>query len=85
MMKKFEERPSGVCSAKMVFELDEDKIVSIVVENGCEGSSRGISALARGMKIEEFINRCKGIDCKGKGTSCPDQMASILQRYLDGK
>lgn len=84
-MKRFEQKPTGVCATKMVFEIEGDRIHSIETVNGCEGSSRGICALARGMRVEEFIERCAGIDCKKKRTSCPDQMARILSRYQNGE
>ena len=32
--------------------------------------------------IEEAITRLKGIDCKGRGTSCPDQLARALEAYI---
>ena len=83
MTRTLESKPCGVCSTKMVFELDGDTICSITTYNGCNGSSKGISALAAGMRIEEFIERCDGIVCERKKTSCPDQMAKILKRYLD--
>ena len=50
---------------------------------GCMGNQAGIRALTRGMKIADVIERLKGIDCGGKGTSCPDQLARALQSYLD--
>ena len=33
---------------------------------------------------EEAIRRLKGIDCGGKGTSCPDQLARALTEMLNG-
>ena len=32
---------------------------------------------------EEVIKRLKGIDCGGRGTSCPDQLAKALEQYLE--
>ena len=29
--------------------------------------------------IDEAIKRLKGIDCNGRGTSCPDQLAKALE------
>jgi hypothetical protein len=34
------------------------------------------------MTVEEAVGRLRGIDCKGKGTSCPDQIAKALARAL---
>ena len=41
-----------------------------------------LSALVKGMKAEEVIKRCKGIDCSGRGTSCPDQLALALGEMI---
>ena len=34
------------------------------------------------MKVQEYLERCKGINCAGKGTSCPDQLARALEEAL---
>ncbi len=39
-------------------------------------TSRVFPALVKGMKAEEAIARLKGINCGGRGTSCPDQFAA---------
>ena len=43
------------------------------------GNTQGVGALAVGMKKDEIIARLAGIDCKGRGTSCPDQLARALK------
>ena len=35
--------------------------------------------LCEGRKIEDVIGLLEGIDCKGRGTSCPDQLARALK------
>ena len=32
------------------------------------------------MEVKEAISRLEGIDCNGKGTSCPDQLAQALKQ-----
>lgn len=72
-------RPRGVCSMQIKFEIDDDKIVrNVKFLGGCNGNSKGISALAEGMNATELIARLRGIDCNGKGTSCPDQLARAV-------
>lgn len=72
-------RPRGVCSMQIKFEIDENNIVkNVKFLGGCKGNSKGISALAEGMKSDELIKRLRGIDCNGKGTSCPDQLARAV-------
>ena len=33
------------------------------------------------MNIDDIISKLEGIDCRGKGTSCPDQLAQCLIAY----
>ena len=41
---------------------------------------QGISALVKGMKVEDAIDRLKGIRCGFKNTSSPDQLAIALSQ-----
>ncbi len=76
-------RPQGVCSMEMTVELENDVINNVQIKGGCPGNSLGVSSLVKGMKIEEAIKRLKGIDCRGKGTSCPDQLAKGLEKIKE--
>lgn len=76
--------PQGVCSTQIIVEVEDGIIKKLVVENGCYGNLQGISKLVEGMKVEEVIKRLEKIDCRGRGTSCPDQIAKALKR-LDGE
>jgi uncharacterized protein (TIGR03905 family) len=61
----------------------EDGILTHVdFERGCSGNLIGLSRLAEGLPAREVINRLKGIRCGLKGTSCPDQLATALEKYL---
>ena len=42
---------------------------------------QGIAKLVKGMRVHEVISKIKGIDCRGRGTSCPDQIAKALEEY----
>ena len=77
---------SGTCSRNIDFEILEDGTIGRVMFNGgCHGNLQGIAALVKGMKATEAIERLEGIDCKGKGTSCPDQLAKALRKALASK
>ncbi len=76
-------RPQGVCSQEMRVEVDEQGVIQkMEVLGGCSGNLQGISALVRGMKAEEAIQRLKGIRCGFKPTSCPDQLAKGLEKAM---
>lgn len=70
--------PKGVCSQAIDIELDGDVIKSVVFTGGCSGNTQGVAALVQGMQIDDAIQRLEGIDCRGRGTSCPDQLAKAL-------
>lgn len=73
--------PKGVCSRKMIIEVENDIIKNLTVIGGCHGNLQGISSLVKGMPVDEVIKRLDGIDCNGKGTSCPAQLALALKQY----
>lgn len=81
MRETYKYKPTGVCSTEMIFELEDGVIENLEVINGCNGNLKGISALVRGQKIEDVIDRLEGITCRSKLTSCPDQIAQALKSY----
>ena len=73
----------GVCSRKTIVELDDAGIIKdIKIIGGCHGNTQGLMSLLVGMKAEDAIGRMRGIDCNGRGTSCPDQVANALEAAL---
>lgn len=59
---------------------DDDVIQQVAFLGGCNGNLQGISRLVAGQKIDDVIARLNGIDCGGKGTSCPDQLCRALEQ-----
>ena len=80
-MKTVNYTPKGVCSRQIQFKLDGDVVRDVKYTGGCNGNLQGISKLVEGMKIDEVIEKLEGINCNGKGTSCPDQLAKALKAY----
>ena len=81
-MFTFSFRPRGVCSQRMDITIEDDRIVSLQVLGGCDGNLQGISRLIEGMTIDTVIQKLSGINCDGKGTSCPDQLSKALEQAL---
>ena len=75
--------PRGVCSRRMVIEVEDGIIRSLQVEGGCHGNLQGISRLVEGMPVEEARRRLEGVRCGMKSTSCPDQLAQALRQYQE--
>ena len=73
----------GVCSRAITLEIDDDHIIkSVNFMGGCNGNTQGVASLAVGMKAEDVIGRLRGIDCGGRGTSCPDQLANAIEEAI---
>ena len=75
-------KPEGVCSREMIIEIENGVIKSLNILGGCDGNRKGIAKLVEGMKIEDVIEKLKGIECGYKGTSCPDQLSIALEKYI---
>lgn len=83
MKKEYVYTPSDeVCSQEIYLRVDADSdiVEEIRFTGGCHGNTQGIAALVKGMKREEVIARLRGIRCKKKSTSCPDQLARVLEQ-----
>lgn len=78
MMYQYKTR--GTCSQMIEFDVENDVIRSVQFYGGCAGNTQGLSALLRGMKVDDAIERLQGIQCGMKGTSCPDQLARALKQ-----
>lgn len=73
----------GVCSKSIDISIEDNIINEVLFIGGCNGNLQGISRLVKGMKVEEAIERLKGIKCGLKNTSCPDQLATALEIILN--
>jgi len=71
----------GTCSSAIDVEVKDGIIESVSFMGGCNGNLKGISALVKGMNVEDAIARLEGIRCGFKTTSCPDQLAQALKTF----
>lgn len=69
----------GTCSREIQFEINDGILSKVSFVNGCNGNLQGIGSLVEGMKVTDVIKKLKGINCNGRGTSCPDQLARALE------
>lgn len=78
-MNQFTFRPQGVCSQLIEIETEGNIIQDVRFTGGCNGNLQGISALLKGMTVENAIDHLSGIHCGFKDTSCPDQLSRALK------
>ena len=79
---QYEYKTKGTCSQRIFFDIEDGKVKNVQFVGGCNGNLKGIAALVEGMDADEAIRRLEGIDCNGRGTSCPDQLANALESAL---
>lgn len=77
---KYEFIPHGVCSRKIILDVEDGIIRDVEFIGGCNGNLKGISTLVKDMKVEEVIEKLSGIKCGMKSTSCPAQLAEALKQ-----
>lgn len=75
----------GTCSRAIDINLDEatGTIRSVRFTGGCNGNTKGLTALVEGQKATDVITRLQGIRCGMRPTSCPDQLAEALTEALE--
>lgn len=76
-------KTQSVCSRSIDIDIEGDVVTSVKFNGGCAGNTQGVANLVKGMKVSEVIERLEGIRCGFKPTSCPDQLAKALKKYLD--
>lgn len=81
-MPKYTYKTRGTCSRQISFDLEDGKVKNVAFVGGCNGNLQGVSALVEGMEAKKVISLLENIDCNGKGTSCPAQLASALKQAI---
>lgn len=81
ILETFTYKTKDVCSREISIAVQDGILTHVSFKAGCNGNSSGIGRLVEGMPVETVIEKLKGIDCDGKGTSCPDQLSKALQEY----
>ena len=71
----------GTCSSAVDFEVENGIVTNCRFIGGCDGNTNGVAKLVIGRPVDEIIHLLDGVDCRGRGTSCPDQLAQALKEY----
>lgn len=78
-------KTSGVCSSTINIEIEDNIVKNVEFIGGCSGNLLGIGSLVTGMTVDEVITKLQGIDCRSKGTSCPDQLSKALMAWKENQ
>ncbi|WP_293736715.1 TIGR03905 family TSCPD domain-containing protein [Phascolarctobacterium succinatutens] len=72
----------GVCSRKITFDIVDGKLHNVQFEGGCPGNLLAISKLVEGKDALEIAELLAGNDCRGRGTSCADQLSQAIKANI---
>ena len=75
-------RTRGTCSREITFDIEDGVVHNVHFQGGCNGNTQGVSLLVEGMPAAEVVKRLSGVNCNGRGTSCPDQLAKAVAEAL---
>ena len=81
-MKEYKVKTMGVCAKEISFALDGNTIHAVHFEGGCPGNTQAIAKLLEGTDASRAVSLLKGNDCRGRGTSCADQLARAVESAL---
>lgn len=76
-------KPKGVCAREMQLDIEDGILRDAKIIGGCDGNRQGVCALVKGQKAKDVMEKLRGIDCRGRGTSCPDQLSKAIAACLE--
>ena len=78
----YDYQTEGTCSQIIRFDLEDGRVSNIRFFGGCDGNLKAIGKLLEGQDAENAVRILKGNDCRGRGTSCADQLARAVEEAL---
>ena len=75
-------KTTGTCSREINVTVEDGVIKECTFVGGCNGNTKGICQLVKGMKVEDVIAKLEHTKCGPRPTSCPDQLAQALKQAL---
>ena len=78
---EYDYTPRGVCSRNIHVEVEDGIVKNVIFTGGCSGNTQGVAALAKGLNVDDVIERFIVFKCGAIPTSCPAQLANSLQEH----
>lgn len=71
------------CSTNIKLDIEGNVVRNIVFTGGCNGNLKTIPILVDGWTVEQIEEKCKGITCGRRPTSCADQLAHAVREAYE--
>lgn len=73
----------NTCSTAIKLEIEGNIVKNIAFTGGCNGNLKTIPILVDGWTVEQIEEKCKGITCGRRPTSCADQLACAVREAYE--
>ena len=73
----------NTCSTNIKLDIEGNVVRNIVFTGGCNGNLKAIPVLVDGWTVEQIEEKCKGITCGRRPTSCADQLAIAVRKAFE--
>lgn len=75
---KYSYKTKGTCARQIDLEINDDIITNVKFYGGCDGNLKAIPILVDGLTVDQIVEKCSGIQCGFKNTSCADQLSRAV-------
>lgn len=72
-------KTENTCATNIKLDIEGNVVRNIVFTGGCNGNLKAIPLLVDGWTVEQIEEKCKGITCGRRPTSCADQLAHAVR------
>ena len=79
----FNYKTKGTCASEISFDIDGNVVRNIRFTRGCDGNLKAIERILEGTTVDFIEEKCRGLECGMKGTSCTDQLARAVREAHD--
>ena len=77
-------KTQDTCSSNIKLEIEGNVVRNIEFTGGCNGNLKAIPILVDGWTVEQIEEKCSGILCGRRPTSCADQLAKAVREAYEG-
>ena len=74
----FSYKTKGTCSRQIDLEINDNIVTNVVFYGGCDGNLKASPRLVDGWTADQIADKCSGVLCGFKNTSCADQLAHAV-------
>lgn len=76
-------KTQNTCSTEIKLDIEGNIVRNVVFTGGCNGNLKAIPILVDGWTVEQIEEKCKGITCGRRPTSCTDQLAIAVREAYE--